>query len=164
MHNQASMGRMSDRPIMKRRTRKLTYKARRTARQGGLLVEFALTIGLAFFFFFAAMEFSRVAQLRHTIDHATYEACRVGVVPGATAEQVEARARQVMGTAFSRNFTVQVSPNPIRTDSPTISVTVGMPLDQNLITPPASSVANASIEPLRWNANWPASPNAKFSD
>lgn len=104
-------------------------------RRGGLTIEFALTIGLAFFFFFAAMEFSRVAQLRHTVDHATYEACRAGVVPGATAQQVEARARQVMGTAFARNVNVQVSPNPIRSDSAKISVTVGVALDQNLFTP-----------------------------
>lgn len=104
-------------------------------RRGGLTVEFALTIGLAFFFFFAAMEFSRVAQLRHTVDHATYEACRSGVIPGATAEQVEARARQVMGTAFARNLNVQVQPNPIRSDTAKISVTVGVPLDQNLFVP-----------------------------
>ncbi len=114
--------------------RRLTWRSRRP-RRGGLTVEFALTIGLAFFFFFAAMEFSRVAQLRHTVDHATYEACRAGVVPGVTAEQVEARARQVMGTAFARNLTVRVQPNPIRPDSNKISVTVGVPLDQNLFVP-----------------------------
>lgn len=115
-------------------TRKVSRRVRDT-RRGGLTIEFALTIGLAFFFFFAAMEFSRVAQLRHTVDHATYEACRSGVIPGATAAEVEARARQVMGTAFARNFTVQVQPNPIRSDSAKISVTVGVPLDQNLFVP-----------------------------
>ncbi len=115
------------------RTRR-TMRARH-ARRGGLTVEFALTIGLAFFFFFAAMEFSRVAQLRHTVDHATYEACRTGVIPGATAEQVEAKARQVMATAFVRNVDIRVQPNPIRVGSPKISVTVGVPLDQNLFTP-----------------------------
>lgn len=104
-------------------------------RRGGLTVEFALTSGLVFFFFFAAMEFSRVAQLRHTVDHATYEACRAGVVPGVTVQQVEDRARQVMGTAFARNVSIQVQPNPIRSDSAKISVTIGVPLDQNLFVP-----------------------------
>jgi hypothetical protein len=107
----------------------------RTARRGGLTVEFALTISLAFFFFFAAMEFCRVAQLRHAVDHATYEACRAGIIPGATVQRVEAKAREVMGTTFARNLDVRVQPNPIRPDSDKISVTVGVPLDQNLFVP-----------------------------
>ena len=115
--------------------RRNSVRARADRRRGGLTVEFALTVGLVFFFFFAAMEFSRVAHLRHTVDHATYEACRAGVVPGITADQVEARARQVMGTAFARNVNIQVQPNPIRSDSAKISVTVGVALDQNLFTP-----------------------------
>ncbi|MCC6508720.1 MAG: pilus assembly protein [Pirellulaceae bacterium] len=115
--------------------RNIRVMARRSSRRGGVTVELALTIGLAFFFFLAALEFSRVAMIRHTVDHATYEAARAGVIPGITVAQVETRARQVLGTASTRNARVEVSPNPITTSTPRISVTIGVALDQNLFAP-----------------------------
>ncbi len=106
-----------------------------TNRRGGVTVEMALTVGLAFFFFFAALEFSRVAMIRHTVDHATYEAARIGVVPGATVAQIEAKARQVLGTAFMRRLEISVTPNPIQPTSKSVSVSIAVPLDQNLLAP-----------------------------
>ena len=57
-------------------------------RRGAVTVEFAITCGLAFFFFFAAFEFSRVAMIRATMDNAVCEAGRVGVFAGAYASHV----------------------------------------------------------------------------
>ena len=57
-------------------------------RRGAAAVEFAMTAGLAFFFFFAALEFCRVSMMRHTVQNALYEGARIGIVPGATASDV----------------------------------------------------------------------------
>ena len=113
-----------------------TYKRRlRRSRSGLVTVELALTAGLAFFFFFAALEFARVSMIRHTVDHAAYEAARVGIVPGATAAQVEAKARQVLGTAALRVFDLAVSPSPIQLGARTVTVTISVPLERNLFAP-----------------------------
>lgn len=110
-------------------------RTRRTARQGGVTVEFAITAGLAFFFFFAAFEFSRVAMIRGTMDNAIYEAGRVGVLPGATAADVERKCREILSICLIRTANVTVNPNPIADDAPTISVRVDLPLDRNLFAP-----------------------------
>ncbi len=98
-------------------------------------MEFALTSGLAFFFFFAAFEFSRVAMLRGTVDNAIYEAGRVGVLPGATVADVERKCRAILATCLVRTATVTVTPNPIQESSLNLTVRVDLPLDQNLFAP-----------------------------
>ena len=109
--------------------------ARREARRGVVAVEFALTAGLAFLFFFAAMEFSRVAMLRGTIDNAIYEGARVGIVPGATAGNVEQKVRDILGFSLVRVADISVQPNPILVDSTSIRVQVDLPLDRNTFSP-----------------------------
>ena len=97
---------------------------RRESRRGVVAVEFALTAGLAFLFFIAAMEFSRVAMLRGTIDNAIYEGARVGIVPGATAGDVEKKVRDILGFSLVSVADISVQPNPILFDAPSISVQV----------------------------------------
>ena len=109
--------------------------ARREARRGVVAVEFALTAGLAFLFFFAAMEFSRVAMLHGTIDNAIYEGARVGIVPGATAGNVEQKVRDILGFSLVRVADISVQPNPILVDSTSIRVQVDLPLDRNTFSP-----------------------------
>ena len=104
-------------------------------RQGAVAVEFALTSGLVFFFFFAALEFSRVSMIRGTVDNAIYEGARSGIIPGATADDVDKRTKAILATAMIRTSTVTVSPNPILFDSKTVSVKVVVPMDQNGFSP-----------------------------
>lgn len=104
-------------------------------RRGAVSVEFALTAGLAFLFFFSAFEFARVAMIRGTIDNAIYEGARVGITPGATAADVEKKVREILGYSLVRSSNVIVSPNPIRFNSKTVSVTVDLPLDKNTFSP-----------------------------
>ena len=107
----------------------------RRSRQGAVAVEFAITAGLAFLFFFGAFEFSRVAMIRGTIDNAIYEGARVGITPGATAADVEKKVRDILGFSLVRVASVTVQPNPILFDSKTITVRVDLPLDRNTFSP-----------------------------
>ena len=117
---------------------------RRESRRGVVAVEFALTAGLAFLFFIAAMEFSRVAMLRGTIDNAIYEGARVGIVPGATAGDVEKKVRDILGFSLVSVADISVQPNPILFDAPSIIVQVDLPLDKNTFSP-ARFLAGKSI-------------------
>ncbi len=44
---------------------------KKRARRGATLVEFALVVPILFLLFFAAVEFARVAMIRHTVDNAS---------------------------------------------------------------------------------------------
>lgn len=106
-----------------------------SARRGALTVEFAITLGLAFFFFFAAFEFCRVYMIGHTAENAIYEGARAGIVPGATSNEVESRTREILNTIGVRNVSVNVTPNTLLNDTPELTVAVDIPVDQNLFSP-----------------------------
>ena len=110
-------------------------RMRRNIRQGAVAVEFALTAGLAFLFFFGAFEFSRVAMIRGTMDNAIYEGARVGITPGATAGEVKKKVRDILGFSLVKVANITVQPNPILFDSKTVTVKVDLPLDKNTFSP-----------------------------
>jgi Flp pilus assembly protein TadG len=112
-----------------------TLHAWRKSRGGAVTVEFALTAGLAFLFFFAAFEFSRVAMIRGTIDNAIYEGARVGIIPGATNADVEKKVREILGFSLVRAANIEISPLPIVFNSKTVSVKVDVSLDKNTFSP-----------------------------
>jgi len=104
-------------------------------RRGVVAVEMAITVGLVFFFFFAALELCRVSMMRHTVEHALYEGARQGIVPGATATDVQTKAQGVMRTIGIRTAAIDVTPSVIDNSTPEVSVRIRMPLDQNLFAP-----------------------------
>ena len=112
-----------------------SVRLRKRFRSGAVAVEFAITAGVAMLFFFGAFEFARVAMIRGTIDNAIYEGARVGIIPGATNADVVRKVNEIMGFSLVRSAKVTVSPNPIRFDSKTVTVTVDLPLDQNTFSP-----------------------------
>jgi Flp pilus assembly protein TadG len=100
------------------------------------MVEFAIVAPIVFAFFFAAFEFCRVAMIRHTADNAVYEACRVGIIPGATVTEVRGEAQRILATVGISNATLSVTPNRIERDTEQITVQVRVPLDDNSFVPP----------------------------
>ena len=105
------------------------------SRRAAVAVEMAITCGMAFFFFFAALEFCRVSMMRHTVEHALYEGARQGIIPGATVDEVQSKARGVMRTIGIRSVSIDVTPATIVSSTPEIAVRIRMPLDQNLFAP-----------------------------
>ncbi len=81
----------------------------RPSRRGAVTVETAVCISLAFFLFFTALEFCRVAMIRHTVEHALYEGARKGIIPGASASEVSDQTRAIMRTIVS---VTRRSPSP----------------------------------------------------
>ncbi len=54
----------------------------RRFRRGAVTVEFTLGCSMIFVFFFARLEIALVNMIRHTIEAASYEAARQGILPG----------------------------------------------------------------------------------
>ena len=126
-------------PTLKERQMK-NFKRTRTRksenRRGVAAVEFALVVPILFLLFFAALEFTRVAMIRHTADNAVYEACRVGIIPGATRDEVRQRAIDVLSTIGVSDVTVSVEPDSIDRNTDEIRVSVQIELDANSYVPP----------------------------
>ncbi|MBC8355547.1 MAG: pilus assembly protein [Planctomycetes bacterium] len=78
-------------------------------RRGALTVEFALTVPLAFFLFFSALEFGRMNMVRHSMENAAYEAVRRGLVPNTTDAEVRAAAKTVLDIVSVKNPKIQVA-------------------------------------------------------
>lgn len=115
--------------------RRRVHRGQRPRRTGAVLVEFAVTVGLVFFLFMAAVEFCRVSMMRHTVEHALYEGARHGIVPGATPAEVRDRASRVLRTIGVTSATIDVSPAALSTSTPEVSVRIQVPLDRGLFGP-----------------------------
>jgi hypothetical protein len=70
-------------------------------------------------------------MLRHTAAQAAYEGARRGIVPGATANDVQTVAEQILNSAFASSYTVTVTPSPITQTTTEVTVDVSMPLAAN---------------------------------
>lgn len=104
---------------------------RRECRRGVVTVEFAICAPLLLFFFFSALEFSRVYMMRQTIENAVYEGSRRGIVPGATATDCRNAAQAVLNTVSINSAQVDVSPAVITPDTSQVTVSVSVPVDNN---------------------------------
>ena len=104
-------------------------------RKGAVTVEMALTVSLAFFFFFTALEFTRVSMIRHTVENALYEGGRQGIIPGATASEVQTTAARILRTIGINDATISVNPTTIENSTREIAVRIELPLDRGLFAP-----------------------------
>ena len=109
---------------------------RRSARQGAVAVEFALTASLLFFIVFTAIEFMRVNSIVNSTENAAYEGARAAIVPGAKEQEARDAANAMVKAIGVRGATVDVQPTPINDDTPEVTVTVSVPLDKNSFIAP----------------------------
>jgi Flp pilus assembly protein TadG len=106
------------------------------SRRGAVAVEFALTASVLMVFVFASFDYSRTNTVLHTIDNASYEGCRRGIVPGATAADVTAAANKVLSAASIQGAVITVTPAVIQPQTANVTVTIDVPINQNSwITP-----------------------------
>jgi Flp pilus assembly protein TadG len=111
-------------------------KNRIGARTGALTVEMALCLPILLLVLFGCYEIAKANMMLHASEAAAYEGARVGIVPGATPEKIEAAVGGVLRSMGISSFTVDVTPNVISTNTEQIEVEVGVPfLDNTLIAP-----------------------------
>ncbi len=131
---------------MKPRSRcKPRSKRRRTGnrRRGAAAVEFAICANIFFVLIFTCMEFARMNMIRNLAQDAAYFAARRAMVPGATVEEAEAAADEVMGMMTNAGY--QVNVEPLDSDAPNVVVTVTVDFDEIALFAPMF-LPNATIE------------------
>ena len=117
----------------------------RRVRRAATAVEFAMVCPIVLTLFFAGVEFCRVAMMRHTVDNAVYEGCRVGIIPGATSDEVRRETAAVLSTVGITGAAIEVRPAAIDRETAEVSVAVTVPLDANTFVP-QSFFAGREIE------------------
>jgi hypothetical protein len=105
------------------------------ARKAAVTVEFAVSSGIVFVLFFAALEFCRAVSVRQAQELALYEGGRVGIVAGAKAADVHAEASRILTISGIRSSTITVSPDPITDETDSVSVRIRIPLGSNMFGP-----------------------------
>ena len=120
--------------------RRLSSRSRRASgRCGATLVEFAFVLPLFFLVLLASIEFSRLNVMRHTANHAAYEAARTALVPGATAEEAIAAANQLLGIVGTRGATITVEPAVLTNETAEVTIDIDIPFNRNALLFPRFS-------------------------
>ena len=115
-------------------------------RRGVTAVEFALTLPVLILFLFATYELSRANMMIHTAEAAAYEGTRVGIIPGATAQETEQVVRGVLATVGIQDANIEFTPSNFATDSETITVKVSFLFKDNTLIAPFFMGNGAVIE------------------
>jgi Flp pilus assembly protein TadG len=106
-------------------------RSRQPSRRGAAAVEFALTAPILFILVFSMIEFARFNMIRHGLDTAAYEGARRGIVPGATAKDVEATAKKILTAVSTVQGNVTVTPGTLTPTTTQVTVTVDVQLKKN---------------------------------
>lgn len=96
-----------------------------------LAVSLPLLVGLAM----STIETCRFLFIKQSVKMAAYECARLGIVPGATEIDVQELCTVILQSRKIKNFTVSCSPSDLAslTYGTTLSVTVDLPLDDNML-------------------------------
>lgn len=108
-------------------------RCRQNRRTGGAAVEFAMTAPILIIFLFAGFEFSRMNSIRNAADFAAVQAGREAMLPGATSSRCEAKAQDYLDMMRIRSANIDVTPTTITSLTPTVTVSIEVPLSQNMM-------------------------------
>lgn len=115
---------------------KLARRFSSPARRGVATTEFAICLPILLIFLFGCHETSRAFMMQHAAESAAYEAARAGIVPNATPAECRRVAENILRSVGVTNFNLNVTPNPIQQQSPTINVTIEVPMSRNTALTP----------------------------
>ena len=110
---------------------RLLKKQRSTERTGATIAEVAVMMPIFVLIIFAMFEFTRMAVLRHTADNAAYEAARIAMVTGGTAQDARDEANRILNIVRTNGAQVTVQPAVITDATEQITVSIDVPMDQN---------------------------------
>lgn len=118
---------------MTNRARKLRACPKsKSDRRGATTVELAIVLPVLLMIVFGAIEFSRLNMLKHLASVAAYEGARHGIVPGATAEEVEAKVNAILSAGDVASATITTTPDTITDETMSVRVHVSVPVAGNL--------------------------------
>ena len=110
------------RPLRRHGARRQGIGRRR--RRGAAAVEFAICANIFFILIFTCMEFARMNMIRNLAQDAAYFAARHAMVPGATTEEAEQAAHDVMSMMTTTGYDVDVNALGAEVEEVVVTVTV----------------------------------------
>lgn len=109
-------------------------------RDGVSAVELAFILPVFFLMILACVEFIRMNMIRNLVQDAAYFAARDAMVPGATAEEAEATANQILGFMRTQDAVISINNGSgLDEGSSQVSVTITVPMDSNSFLLPTFS-------------------------
>lgn len=108
-----------------------TKQSRSDCRHGAAIVEMAIVIPFVLIITGGLLEVSRLLMLHYTADTAAYEGARAAMVPGATAAEAVETVEALLNKSGCTWTSINVEPAMITEDTPLITVSVEMPLNEN---------------------------------
>ena len=113
------------------RTRVKSAPGNTCHRRGVTNVEVALTFPVLMLILTMSVEASRLNTLRNTLENATYEGARRGIVPGATNSDVVTATQSILRTINAKDAVITTTPTTITTSTTSLTVSVVVPLSSN---------------------------------
>lgn len=89
----------------------LPYIQRRRLRTGAAAVECAVVIPVLLLIVIAVVDVNAIIYLKQACKLACYEGCRVGIVPGANTENVQAQVQEILTDRRIKEFAIEMSPS-----------------------------------------------------
>ena len=96
-------------------------------RRGAAAIELALVFPLFFGFMYACFEYGRYMMLYNTANNAAYEAARVAMSHGATAQQGEDAADSMLAIFGVTGTSVNIHPSTITNETEEVRVRIRIP-------------------------------------
>ena len=119
----------------------------RKRRQGSMLVETAIVLGLLLSLVFGIIEFGSVFFLRQNMLHAAREAARTLAVQGSTAAQAMQVAQDNLADIAGVDFTITVTePDPNVPGDNDVAVEITAPLSQAALGDPLGVLGDGTLE------------------
>jgi len=110
----------------------LQQRLRSKRSYGAVAVEFAICVPLLFLLLFGCYEMARANLMKHAAESAAYEGARVGIIPGASEEEVREATAFIMTTVGVNTFTIDVQNNPSPDgENEFVTVEIQVPFQEN---------------------------------
>ena len=110
----------------------LQHRLQSKRAHGAVAVEFAICVPVLFMLLFGCYEMSRANLMKHAAESAAYEGARVGIIPGATVDEVRDATQFIMSSVGVQDFTIDVqNTSPRGSDDEFVTVEIQVPFQEN---------------------------------
>lgn len=109
----------------------LQHRLRSKRSYGAVAVEFAVCVPVLFALLFGCYEMARANLMKHAAESAAYEGARVGIIPGATEEEIREATQFVMTSVGVSDFVIDVQNRVSEDDAEFVTVEIQVPFQEN---------------------------------
>ena len=115
----------------KKRPISLQKRLRSRRITGAISVEFAMCVPLLFALLFGCYEVARANLMQHAAESAAYEGARVGIIPGATEDEIRAATEFVLTSVGVTVYNINTQQTVSDEDVEQVTVEIQVPFDEN---------------------------------